>query len=104
MGSHSLSPRKARIRAGLSGSEIRIHDYRHSAAGRWIRSGVDVQTVRELLGHADITTTMRYVHTNIQAKRKAVDLLDSRPLCYTTGTREKGERPAQLQGPFFSVN
>lgn len=89
-------------RSGLSG--IRIHDYRHSAASRWIRSGVDVQTVKELLGHADITTTMRYVHTNVQAKRKAVDLLESRPICYTTVTRERGERPAQPQSPFFSVN
>ncbi len=89
-------------RSGLSG--IRIHDYRHSAASRWIRSGVDIQTVKELLGHADITTTMRYVHTNVQAKRKAVDLLESRPICYTTVTREKGESTAQLQSPFFSVN
>jgi len=29
-------------------------------------------TVKELLGHSDIKTTMRYAHTNREAKRRAV--------------------------------
>jgi integrase len=29
-------------------------------------------TVKELLGHADVKTTMRYAHTNREAKQKAV--------------------------------
>ena len=32
-------------------------------------------TVKELLGHADITMTMRYAHPSPESKRNAVDIL-----------------------------
>ena len=39
-----------------------FHDLRHFRATQWLKNGVDIRTVQELLGHADIATTMRYVH------------------------------------------
>ncbi|MDA2929766.1 tyrosine-type recombinase/integrase [Acidobacteria bacterium AH-259-O06] len=39
-----------------------FHDLRHFRATQWLLNGMDVNTVRELLGHSDINTTMRYVH------------------------------------------
>ena len=36
---------------------------------------VELVTVKELLGHADIKTPMRYAHTNREAKMKAVRCL-----------------------------
>jgi len=36
---------------------------------------VDIVTVKELLGHSNISTTMRYAHSNDDAKRRAVQRL-----------------------------
>ena len=39
-----------------------FHDLRHFRATQWLSNSMDIRQVRELLGHADISTTMRYVH------------------------------------------
>ena len=41
-----------------------------------MNSGVDIVTVKELLGHSSISVTMRYAHTNFDSKRSAVEKLD----------------------------
>ncbi len=41
---------------------IRFHDLRHTAATLMLSQGIDVKTVKEILGHEDLTTTMNYVH------------------------------------------
>lgn len=38
------------------------HDFRHFRASQWIRNGADIRTVKELLGHDSIDTTMIYAH------------------------------------------
>jgi hypothetical protein len=40
-------------------------------------SGVDLPTVKELLGHKDISMTMRYTHLTSDPKRQAVIALES---------------------------
>lgn len=44
------------------GRPIRFHDLRHSATTMMIASHIDLKTVKEICGHADIATTMTYVH------------------------------------------
>ena len=41
---------------------VGLHDFRHFRATQWVKHGVDLRTVKELLGHSTIETTMRYAH------------------------------------------
>lgn len=54
-----------------------IHTLRHTFASHLIMNGVDLVTVKELLGHKDISTTMRYVHVVPNYKLWAVNRLCS---------------------------
>ncbi len=71
-----LGLKKACRKAELQG--VTWHTFRHTFASRLTRGGADLVTVKELLGHANITTTMRYAHTNRDAKKRAVRLLGNR--------------------------
>ncbi|MCK4430918.1 MAG: tyrosine-type recombinase/integrase, partial [Candidatus Aminicenantes bacterium] len=47
--------------AGVEG--LRFHDLRYTFATRLVAKGVDIETVRDLLGHHSITVTQRYTHS-----------------------------------------
>lgn len=93
-------------------TNLRFHDLRHTFASRLIGKGVDLITVKELLGHSSVKITERYTHSNHEQKKKAVELLaqkhekkakkleDLLHICDTEKTTEK----EKLLKSLFSVN
>jgi len=51
------------------------HSLRHSFGSRLGAEGVDGTTIKELMGHANLTTTQRYLHSDKDRKRAAIEKL-----------------------------
>jgi site-specific recombinase XerD len=60
---------------GRLGYKIHAHRFRHTFATQMMRRGANIRTIQELLGHADLKTTERYLLVDVEDKRRAVDVL-----------------------------
>lgn len=60
-------------RAGLADRGFSAHAMRHAFATHALRSGADLASLREILGHASLETTSRYLHADASTKASAVN-------------------------------
>lgn len=75
--------------AGLSQKHCSAHKLRHTAATLMYQNGVDVRTLKEVLGHENLDTTMIYTHVIDDNLR---DAADKNPL---SGVRPPSKQPKQ---------
>ncbi len=56
--------------------DFRFHDLRHTFSSHLVMAGVDIMTVKDLLGHKSLNMTLRYAHLAPAHKVKALEMLD----------------------------
>jgi len=52
-----------------------IYDWRHTFATRAVNAGMNLATLKDVLGHANLRSVMRYVHLSQQDQDKAMEML-----------------------------
>lgn len=76
--------------------KLRFHDLRHTTLSRLVEKGEDLETVRDLAGHASLKTTQRYLHSNDRRKKQAIEKLAGNFGSYVpTATEPSPENVAQ---------
>jgi integrase len=68
--------RKIRAKAGLQ--DVRLHDLRHTYASVAIMNGIDPFTLKEIMGHKNLSTTLRYTHLSDDAVQRAAGQIANR--------------------------
>lgn len=69
-----------------------FHSLRHTYASRALENGVSIKTLQELMGHADIQTTLSYVHDTDELKIEAAEMM--------TRTRRGGNLSGTFSGRY----
>jgi integrase/recombinase XerD len=65
--------------AGLNSKKYTVHTIRHSFATHLVDNGTDLHTVKELLGHSSLQTTMRYMHLTTTRRQGIINPYDALP-------------------------
>lgn len=74
----SRSFKKVLRRIGIDEPGANLHTLRHTYASHLVMAGVDLATVQKLLGHSQITTTLKYAHLAHEHLQEAAKKLEKR--------------------------
>lgn len=85
---------KAARRAGIKSPRV-IHGVRHHAATVMLRKTNNLQLTREYMGHASLTSTIRYAHVNEQEIRDAIGEISRHSPDENPEVRKKRTAPAR---------
>jgi integrase len=77
---HRMACRLTRIRKKACLRKIGWHTLRHTFASHLVMRGVPLTAVQILMGHSNVTTTMRYAHLAPSTLRAAIDLLNPKTM------------------------
>ena len=67
--------RKIQTIAGITNMDKNFHTFRHTAATHMFANGASLPEVKEVLGHRNERTTMRYSHATMEGKHRALATL-----------------------------
>jgi integrase len=77
MDPRTMQNRFKRMLSGAGVADANFHALRHTFATRCIERGCDPKTLSDILGHADVSTTLNvYVHPSVERMRSCMALLD----------------------------
>ena len=71
-----VAVRQAMTRAGFEKGKYSAHSLRHSFATHLLDAGTDLHSIKVLLGHSSIETTMVYLHLQKSKRAKLVSPFD----------------------------
>lgn len=72
--------------------DYRIHDLRHTCASWLVQHGVPVEVVKNILGHSDIRTTLKYAHHFVDTERKALESVFASQLRHNSNSSSKHKK------------
>ena len=81
-------------RAGIQ--DFKFYDLRHTFASRLVMRGVDLTTVKALMGHRHINMTLRYAHLSPGHKHSAIAILDQSAPIFAPSVQNAPSPPSQV--------
>lgn len=68
--------REAKLAAGIKKRRVSIHTLRHSYATHLLEAGVNIRVIQRYLGHANLETTMVYLHLTHKGQEDAYQIIN----------------------------